>query len=490
MQIFANNAVSTVGAPMSAAAVSMQVAPGSGSGFPSPAGGDYFLLTLGRMLAGVESALEIVMVTSRAGDILTIVRAQEGTMAVTHAVGDFASLRLTADTLANLNVNTVTAKASMTAPAFNGNATTSSSAAALSGINPVTNGGTGGSTPAAALAALGAYPATNPAAFITATGAPVQSVGGLSGAITKAQLGIDQVNNTLDANKPVSSLQQAAINAKTLGGIATSTADFLTGAAIASSATLNLDSTTGNRVHVTGNTAILAVTLTRGPRTLIFDGVLNLAHHAVNNNLPGAVNITTAPGDRAQYESDGSKVYCVAYTKADGTAIVIANGGERVLLATALVTTPVAMIDFLTIFTATYDQYTIEALGLKVSTYDSVLMCLANAGAADLRTRYSNLMVNSETAAATTSMQVAGNMHADFTGWDITIRVSNTNDAVNPKRVALNSTGQASYTPSWASMNGTIAYFAANTVTGFRLYLTNGANFSAGTIRVYGHKNT
>jgi hypothetical protein len=88
-----------------------------------------------------------------------------------------------------------------------------------------------------------------------------------------------------------------------------------TGASIASASTVNLDAATGNRVHITGTTTITAVTLTKGPRTVIFDGALTLTHHATNNNLPYAANITTAAGDRAIYESDGTTVYCVGYIR-------------------------------------------------------------------------------------------------------------------------------------------------------------------------------
>lgn len=117
-----------------------------------------------------------------------------------------------------------------------------------------------------------------------------------------------------------------------LSGLATSVINLLTGANIASAGTINLDTATGNRVHITGTTTITAVTLTRGPRTLIFDGILTLTHHATTNNLPGAANITTAAGDRAIYESDGTTVYCVAYIRA--TAAPLAAYGTGV--ATAL----------------------------------------------------------------------------------------------------------------------------------------------------------
>lgn len=99
-----------------------------------------------------------------------------------------------------------------------------------------------------------------------------------------------------------------------------------TGAAIASASTINLDTATGNRIHITGTTTITAVTLTNGPRTVVFDGILTLTHHVTNNNLPSGANITTAAGDRAIYESDGTTVYCIAYIKANGFPLAGVNG--------------------------------------------------------------------------------------------------------------------------------------------------------------------
>ena len=69
---------------------------------------------------------------------------------------------------------------------------------------------------AAAIAAK--YDAANPAGFVNASGAaaaaPIQSIGGKTGAVTLAALSLDQVNNTSDANKPVSTAQASAIAAK------------------------------------------------------------------------------------------------------------------------------------------------------------------------------------------------------------------------------------------------------------------------------------
>lgn len=133
----------------------------------------------------------------------------------------------------------------------------------------------------------------------------------------------------------VNGVAGTVVNIATTGAnIFTGRQSFATGAAIVSAATVNLDTALdGNRHHITGTTTITAVTLTRGPRTVIFDGVLTLTHNATTNNLPGAANITTAVGDRAIYESDGATVYCVSYVKASGMA-VIATGDHEIAVYT------------------------------------------------------------------------------------------------------------------------------------------------------------
>lgn len=110
--------------------------------------------------------------------------------------------------------------------------------------------------------------------------------------------------------------------AGTFGGTANSTAELLTGANIASASTVNLNTATGNRVHITGTTTITAWTLTRGPRTVIFDGALQLTYHATTNRLnSNGANVTVAAGDMAYIESDGTTVY-VEVIKANGSAVV------------------------------------------------------------------------------------------------------------------------------------------------------------------------
>jgi hypothetical protein len=95
------------------------------------------------------------------------------------------------------------------------------------------------------------------------------------------------------------------------------------GADIASAATINLTTATGNLVDVTGSVTITAITLAQGARRVVrFTSALTLTHGA-SLALPGAANITTAAGDTAEFWGyAGGVVRCVGYNKASGTAVI------------------------------------------------------------------------------------------------------------------------------------------------------------------------
>ena len=112
VQLYTNNAVSTLAAGISDSDLSMAVASGHGARFPNPSGGDYFLVTLYQFSGGLEVNHEIVMCTARATDTLTIVRAQESTTARAFSSGDPVELRLTAGGLAALKAEALAASPS------------------------------------------------------------------------------------------------------------------------------------------------------------------------------------------------------------------------------------------------------------------------------------------------------------------------------------------------------------------------------------------
>lgn len=101
MQLFTNNADSALNGAIADNTTSITVVTGDGAKFPSPTGGDFFLLTLFQKLGASETNHEIVKCTARAGDVLTVVRAQEGTTAKAFNNADPVELRVTAGTLAS-----------------------------------------------------------------------------------------------------------------------------------------------------------------------------------------------------------------------------------------------------------------------------------------------------------------------------------------------------------------------------------------------------
>lgn len=95
--LFANNASAALAASISASTTTITVTTGQGALFPAVSGGSYFYATL----TDSSNNLEIVKITGRTTDSMTVVRAQEGTTARAYAAADKLELRVTAATLDN-----------------------------------------------------------------------------------------------------------------------------------------------------------------------------------------------------------------------------------------------------------------------------------------------------------------------------------------------------------------------------------------------------
>jgi hypothetical protein len=87
-----NNATTTITADLSSTALSLTVAAGTGVLFPVLGAGDYFYATL----VNTSGNFEVVKVTARTDDVMTIVRAQEGTLALPFPDNSRFELRVTA----------------------------------------------------------------------------------------------------------------------------------------------------------------------------------------------------------------------------------------------------------------------------------------------------------------------------------------------------------------------------------------------------------
>lgn len=90
-RLFTNNARSTLASGISNVATSIAVATGDGSKFASPSGGDWQDVTLDD-----GTNIEIVHLTGRSGDTLTVTRGQESTTAVAFSAGAKVEARFTA----------------------------------------------------------------------------------------------------------------------------------------------------------------------------------------------------------------------------------------------------------------------------------------------------------------------------------------------------------------------------------------------------------
>lgn len=95
---FTNNATTTLASSLSSSATTVTVATGFGSLYPSTETGNEFTA----VLVDSDNNLEFVLVTSRSGDVFTVIRGQEGTVARSFTAGDRLEHRLTADALNNM----------------------------------------------------------------------------------------------------------------------------------------------------------------------------------------------------------------------------------------------------------------------------------------------------------------------------------------------------------------------------------------------------
>lgn len=88
-----NNAFSLIPAGLSSTATTLVVTTGDGAKFPTLGTGDNFQLTL----VDVNNNYEIVKVTARTDDTMTIERAQSGTLAIPFPPFSRAELRVTVE---------------------------------------------------------------------------------------------------------------------------------------------------------------------------------------------------------------------------------------------------------------------------------------------------------------------------------------------------------------------------------------------------------
>ena len=221
-QLFSNNATSTLSGVLSQGGTTLVCSAGDGNKFPTPSGGDYFLITLfTKDTYSVEQNVEVVKVTARVGDTMTIVRDVENLVGVAggnayngilntvyieqrwtamgasntlQAEDNLAALKSAATARTNLGLGNVNNTADVDKPISTATQT------ALNGKSDLTHNHDT------------AYEAKNVniQAHIASTANPH--------GVTKAQIGLGNVDNTSDLNKPISTATQTALNGKAATG--------------------------------------------------------------------------------------------------------------------------------------------------------------------------------------------------------------------------------------------------------------------------------
>jgi hypothetical protein len=94
IELYANNAYSTIGSPITSSGQTT-ITVTNGAVFPSPTSAQFFRLTI-TLASAPNTVIEIVYVTARSGNNLTVLRGQEGTTATTWVTGSLVGNEATA----------------------------------------------------------------------------------------------------------------------------------------------------------------------------------------------------------------------------------------------------------------------------------------------------------------------------------------------------------------------------------------------------------
>lgn len=169
-----------------------------------------------------------------------------------------------------------------------------------------------------------------------------------------------------------------------------------------------------------------------------------------------------------------------------GTDDVAASGAIK-LLGTYTVGTAVASIDFLTIFNSTYDNYLITLTGMQPNGGSDLRLTPAIGGAAETVSNCTAMGADgaSVSAGAAAFFTLASAQpFTDTSAASLTCEFRNVNSATKAKNLGAHGTaGTTAIAREGRYLNLT------SVVTGFQLTYSAG-NFTAGTVRVFGIKNS
>lgn len=310
-QLFANNAIGRLNAGITDVATSFVLQAGQGALFPSPTGGDWFIVTLYEIGETGEQNHEIVKCTARTGDTLTVTRAQEGTTGRAFLEGTPVELRVTKGALTDIatnSLNVTTATIGTSSGVLK--ATTGSVSVATAGTDYVVPGGALG-TPSSGTLTNCTFPTLNQST--TGNAATVTVADAASDATTWVLLGTSQTGNLSPATDAGLTYNAStnALTATTFVGALTGTAsgNLTSGGALGTPSSGTLTNCTSLPVSgITGSTTqALGV------------GSLELGHGS---------DTTITRVSAGEIAVEGNAIY-----RAGGTDVALADGGTGASLA-------------------------------------------------------------------------------------------------------------------------------------------------------------
>lgn len=151
------------------------------------------------------------------------------------------------------------------------------------------------------------------------------------------------------------------------------------------------------------------------------------------------------------------------------------------LLTSATISSAVSVVDFLSLFSSSYDKYTVEFEGVKTSS-GGASMSFAVGGSVDSAASYCQPVSPGTTVGALSTAAVIFGAPGSL-GFTGTLELRNTLGTSSLKGIGIR--GSLGALSSGAVL-GEGYYGGTSAPSGFRL----SGNFTSGVIRVYGHKNS
>jgi hypothetical protein len=137
------------------------------------------------------------------------------------------------------------------------------------------------------------------------------------------------------------------------------------------------------------------------------------------------------------------------------------------------VSTTVAQIDFLSIFSTIYNKYVIEMEGVTTSSDSSALVLMAAVSGATVSGNDVQLFANGN-----------GYPSSSTAAGAVTVEIRNVNASLPTKSVGVRGAYSTTFT-----INAESRLAVTSALSGFRLYAQS-ASITGGTVRIYGVRNT